>query len=31
MRRSREAGFEAHLTKPIDFNSLAAAIAELKI
>lgn len=31
MRRSREAGFEAHVTKPIDFDSLAAAIADVEI
>jgi CheY-like chemotaxis protein len=29
MRRSREAGFDAHVTKPIDFDSLAAAIADV--
>jgi CheY-like chemotaxis protein len=29
MRRSREAGFDAHVTKPVDFDSLAAAIADV--
>ena len=29
LRRSREAGFDAHLTKPIGFDALEAAIARL--
>ncbi len=29
LRRSREAGFSAHLTKPIDFAQLEQALADL--
>ena len=29
LRRSREAGFRAHLTKPVDMNRLRTAVAEL--
>jgi CheY-like chemotaxis protein len=30
MRRSREAGFEMHLVKPVDFGQLRRAIAQLQ-